>query len=218
MFKKIHSSSMPPASQPAHLHLQNDPIAQQTDWGPAKSGGANFKTHKLQRLSDTRYQFRASALALIFYLIFIVVGIGALILAASGELADEGPVAIGIVSIIGLTFTTAGGAMLHFGSMPINIDTKHQAFWRGKKDPSQVFDKTKLKDYAAFSDIHAIQLVSEYCTGSKNNGSYYSYEINLVLTNSERINVIDHGNKNVVVDDACKLAEFTGKPLWNMIS
>ena len=37
-----------------------DSIAMQTDWSPAKSGGANFRTHKLVEINSSRLEFRAS--------------------------------------------------------------------------------------------------------------------------------------------------------------
>ncbi len=47
------------------------------------------------------------------------------------------------------------------------------------------------------------------------NGSYYSYEINLVLHNASRVNVIDHGNHQAVIEDAETLAQALGVPLWD---
>ncbi|RWX50781.1 hypothetical protein VU01_12641, partial [Candidatus Electrothrix marina] len=50
---------------------------------------------------------------------------------------------------------------------------------------------------------------------SGNKSSYCSYEINLVLQDGSRINVVDHGKKNRIREDAHALAEFLGKPLWD---
>ncbi len=57
-----------------------DPVAMQTDWTPAKKkGGASFKTHKLVEPNSDRLEFRVSTQAKLFYLTFLVVGVGALI-------------------------------------------------------------------------------------------------------------------------------------------
>lgn len=37
-----------------------DPIALQTEWLPLKQGGANFGTHRMVKVSNTRYEFCAS--------------------------------------------------------------------------------------------------------------------------------------------------------------
>lgn len=64
-------------------------------------------------------------------------------------------------------------------------------------------------------DICAIQLISEYCSGD--DSSYYSYELNLVLKDASRINVIDHGNKTRILEDTQILADFLDVPVWNAI-
>ena len=66
---------------------------------------------------------------------------------------------------------------------------------------------------APLSSIHALQLLSEFISGSKN--SYYSYELNLVLHDGSRINVVDHGNLERLRSDASTLSQFLGKPVWD---
>jgi hypothetical protein len=53
----------------------------------------------------------------------------------------------------------------------------------------------------------------EYVTGNKS--SYYSYELNLVLDDGRRINVIDHGNLDRLRSDAQPLSRFLDKPVWD---
>jgi hypothetical protein len=65
----------------------------------------------------------------------------------------------------------------------------------------------------ALGEIHALQLISEHCTSD--NSSYYSYELNLVLADGRRINVVDHGNRATLYSDADSLAAFLGVPIWD---
>jgi len=81
--------------------------------------------------------------------------------------------------------------------------------------PDQVFNKDLIKHLAPLDQVHALQLVSEYCSGNKS--SYYSYELNLVLKDGRRVNVIDHGNINRIRQDAQTLSNFLGKPVWNAL-
>ena len=53
-------------------------------------------------------------------------------------------------------------------------------------------------------------MVSEYCSGET---SFYSYELNLVLADGSRVNVVDHGNLPRIRRDAAMLAGFLGVPL-----
>ena len=78
-----------------------------------------------------------------------------------------------------------------------------------------VYDKEELKAFIKLEDIHAIQLISEYISGEKS--SYYSYELNLVLKDAGRINVIDHGNDGVIINNAKILSRFLDVPVWDAI-
>jgi hypothetical protein len=57
--------------------------------------------------------------------------------------------------------------------------------------------------------------LTEYVSGNKS--SYYSYELNLVLDDGSRINVVDHGNLERLRSDAQTLSQFLGKPVWDAI-
>jgi hypothetical protein len=58
-------------------------------------------------------------------------------------------------------------------------------------------------------------VIAERVSGNKS--SYLSYELNLVLSDGRRINVIDHGDKIKILVDAHDLAEFLDIPIWNTI-
>jgi hypothetical protein len=117
--------------------------------------------------------------------------------------------------LIGLVFAGVGGGLLYFGTAPIVFDKRERYFWKGRKGPRDVFNPKSLKNLVEIGQIHALQLISEYCRGDKS--SYYSYELNLVLEDGKRINVVDHGNLDKVRDQAATLAEFLGRPVWDAI-
>ena len=196
----------------------DDPIAMQTDWTPTKGGGASFQTHKLVTINTHRMEFRASIGAKLFYLIFLLVGMGVLISVSFSKFSSETlsfDMETFMPLLFGLIFASAGGSMLYFGTAPIVFDKRKGFFWKGRKAPDQVFNKSSLKHFSDLEQIHALQLVSEYCRGDKR--SYYSYELNLVLGNGQRINVVDHGNQNKLRSDASSLSSFLEKPVWNAI-
>lgn len=196
----------------------NDQVALQTDWTPAKGGGASFRTHRLVVLSSDRREFRASFGAKLFYLVFLLVGLGVMIAFSYSNLSSGEFVlnaALFMPVLIGLIFSGVGGAMFYFGTAPIVFDKRKGYFWKGRKVPDEVFDKSSIKHFTKLERVHAIQLISEYCRGNKS--SYYSYELNLVLEDGQRINVVDHGNENRLREDAGNLSDFLGKPVWNAI-
>ena len=64
-------------------------------------------------------------------------------------------------------------------------------------------------------NIRAIQLVREYIRGNRN--SYYSYELNLVCSSGDRINIVDHGSLRAIREDAEMLANYLSVPVWDAI-
>ncbi len=196
----------------------NDPIAEKTQWSPAKGGGANFKTHNLVNVDYSRIEFRSSVGAKLFYLVFLLVGLGVMIGISVSKISD-GTFGLNAETLLmlafGLVFASVGGGLLYYGSAPVVFDKKAGYFWKGRKSPREVFNKSSIKHLAKLEDVHAIQLISEYVRGNKS--SYHSYEFNLVLKDASRINVIDHGNKKSIRENAETLSAFLNKPIWDAI-
>ena len=115
--------------------------------------------------------------------------------------------------LIGGVFATVGGCLLYFGTKPIVFDKVRGVFWKGRKKPGEVFDRRSLKNFTGLEVVHALQIISEYCRGSKS--SYYSYELNLVLKDGKRINVVDHGSIRKLREDAEILSKFLSIPVWD---
>jgi hypothetical protein len=194
----------------------DDPIAAQTKWTPARRGGSSFCTRKLIQKSFHRYKFRPAIGAIIFYLIFLIIGLGLLaaslkapFLPESIKMNDGSPITL----IIGGVFALIGAGMFYFGTKPIIFDKQQGYFYKGRHAPSVTSYNVRGKNHISLNQIHAIQLISEFCRGNKS--SYYSYELNLVLQDASRMNVVDHGKLSRIQKDAQKLAEFLGVPLWD---
>ena len=195
-----------------------DPVAKQTNWMPAKRGGANFRTRKLVMVTPNRIEFRASLAAKIFFGSFLLGGmgfaVGVPVFHSSTGTFPLNPDTL-VPLFAGIAFAVVGGFLLYFGTAPIVFDKTRGFFWKGRKTRDGVFHSDSVTHFAGLEDIHALQLISEYCRGSKR--SYYSYELNLVLRNGRRINVMDHGDSEKLREDAKTLSQFLEKPLWDAI-
>jgi hypothetical protein len=193
-----------------------DPVAEKAQWHPIKSGGSNFCTRKLKVIEYQRAEFRPTVGAFLFYIVFIVMGMGALIVFPAADFFDSDlsdSLAFFIPIIVGGVFVVVGTLGVINGTTPIVFDRLGGYFYRGRKNPLHVADKTGLKNFVEIGRIHALQIVSEYCRSDKS--SYYSYELNLVIDDGERINVIDHGNLTRIRGDAATLATFLGVSVWD---
>ncbi|HEX5791402.1 MAG TPA: hypothetical protein VFY13_09610, partial [Luteolibacter sp.] len=75
LIEKLGSRVVVNAFDPASLQ---DPVALLTEWKPAKGGGTNFRTHRLDRSNPQRLEFRCTIGMMLFAGAFFAVGIVAL--------------------------------------------------------------------------------------------------------------------------------------------
>ena len=193
-----------------------DPLALRIDWSPAASGGASFRTHRLVQTSAHRIEFAPTVGAKLFYLLFLVIGSGLLVFQANQIRMGQGGITeqeTFVPVLVGAVFAVAGACMYWFGTTPRVFDRTRAFFWRGRKGPEMMGAGGGSDSSVPLSSIHALQLLSEYVTGNKS--SYYSYELNLVLDDGSRINVVDHGNLDRLRSDAETLSRFLDKPVWD---
>ncbi len=145
---------------------------------------------------------------------------------------------------LGLVFMIVGGSVFYFCSAPIVFDRRRGFFWNVRKSPelmcekrnskqvaepenvhtsedSWIYGKARntLKHFAELEKVHALQIIAEKCSTKGERGRsgtpYHSYELNLVLEDSKRINVVDHGDQDSLRKDAGTLAAFLDKPIWD---
>ncbi len=197
----------------ALLAQLDDPIAAETDWSAAASGGTNFRTHRLVQLSPVRAEFRLAFGAMLFCWIFCVLGLGAIGFGLATLLGaiPKGP-PWWLITPIGLVFASVGVGMWWSMARPRVFDMQDLWYWRGKR-PTDRDAVEACKHAAPLDRVHAIQIISEHCRG--NDSSYYSYEVNLVLHDGSRVNVIDHGSLKHIRKDAQTIADLIGVPVWD---
>ncbi len=191
-----------------------DPVAGETQWTSMARVGTNFCTHKLVAVSMNRMEFRATIGALLFAGAFVLGGIGALafLVGALGKGTDDWTL-IPFLGGFALVFGGGGVWMLRRSTSPIVFDNRAGYFWRGRRSP-ELKAPTDDDDSAVSLDrIHALQIISQYCSGSES--SYYTYELNLVLNDGRRLHVLGHGKAHKLYADADELAEFLDVPVWD---
>ncbi|AQT67233.1 hypothetical protein STSP2_00376 [Anaerohalosphaera lusitana] len=193
----------------------NDPVAMHTKWTPAKGGGTNMCTHRLTTIGPNRVEIKSTIGVKIFAAIFLIIGLA---VGIGVGIAGDGEERL-FALILGGIFALTGAALLYYYSRPIVFDKTVGWFYKGKKAGPDLLRSSAEppKDAARLSDIHALQIISEYCTsrGKNHTTHYYSYELNIVQKDGRRINVVDHGKLDKLTDDANALAAFLGVPLWN---
>ncbi len=193
-----------------------DPLALETSWHPAAPGGASFGTHRLKQTSAHRVEFAPTVAWKLFSLVFFLAGSGVLVFHLDRFDLDQVVLSnqrTFVPLIVGAVFSVVAVCMWWFGSTPRVFDQARAMFWRGRKQPARMSPGEQKGSSTPLSAIHALQLISEYVSGNKS--SYYSYELNLVLGDGNRVNVVDHGNLEHLRADAQTLARFLDKPIWD---
>ncbi|MET1257567.1 hypothetical protein [Aliikangiella maris] len=190
-----------------------DPVAQRTSWEPANRGGANFKAQQMIE-ENQKIIIKKSVGAIIFYLVFAIPGALAVVILAP-YLFISGEIVPGIFAIVwGAIFGGAGFLML-LGDKNMTFDKAKGVYFRGQPRNEMITEDKSVQ--GSLKDIYAIQLISERIRSTSSQGgssTYTSYELNLVLRDGSRVNVMDHG-KEVAIDDAAKaLAKFLNVPVW----
>ena len=192
---------------------QDDSFAQTIDWSPCKKGGASYKSRDLVETRLERLEYKPVFIAKLIPGIFLLNGF----CIAFGSLAFPALVQGGnLVPILFGSFTFGLGFFAwRWMNYPIYFDLQ-------RKFASIGYQEEKVR----FDDIYAIQLIPETVTqSSRSHGrrrtrryrSYRSYELNLVLKNSQRVNVVDHGKLDAIRQDAQLLAKLIEVPVWDGI-
>jgi hypothetical protein len=121
----------------------------------------------------------------------------------------------------GIGFSALGWLLVHFALTPVVFDKSSGNFWQGRKKPEQVPGKPPAKCAGRIDDIYALQLILTYLImespdSAKDSHTYPQYQINLVMKNGTRINVVNYSNSSDMPSkNARALSMFLGKPLWD---
>lgn len=216
-FKELIEAAKRKAVSSVDPEIFNHPIAQRTEWFPLKGGGANFQTHRLDSSNPDVLIFKATMGAQLFCGLFAVIGLLAMVIPTVFFISDgmRDWTLLIFALLFGGIFLTVGLVMLYLFALPRVFDTFYGCYYQGWQKPQHTMTMGRSKKHAIthLNDIEAVQVLRESVRSK--NGSYYSYEINLVLEDASRINVIDHGKHQAVIEDAETLAQALGVPLWD---
>ncbi|WP_179347878.1 hypothetical protein [Winogradskyella pacifica] len=182
---------------------------------PFKPGGASFKTNVLIQASPSKLTYKPSIGAALFSFIFLAVGLGVLFYALFPLFQShiESVSISWILVLFGLIFFGAGAFMFY---KPRVFDKQQGLYYTTYAFKGYQSKRKLSKDYLSLQSIIAIQIIGEHV--KSDDGSYKSFELNLVLEDASRRNVVDHGNLKAIINDAEMLSEFLNIPIWHASS
>ena len=191
----------------------SDPLAQKTSWQPLQKGGINFCSHGLRQKDSLFLEFKTTLVMKIFCSFFILFGLFFSFLPVAVTMGRNHSFPVFLLGhvLFGLIFAGVGAGILYRAEQPIVFDKRRGMFCKGRGTSNA---SPGLRNCTDLARIRGLQILSEYCRGNKS--SYYSYELNLVLDDASRVNVVDHGDLKRLRKDALVLGEFLGVPVWDM--
>jgi hypothetical protein len=196
----------------------NDPVAMQTQWKMiSRLHSGLLRDHNLVKINNFKMEFKATIgcrllfliplIFLIFFTIYFLVNL-------SSELSPHQFIVYMVVFLLSLAFMIAIGCIFYLITMPVVFDMRIRAFWKGRKTAAIIGNIEGVKHFTKYDDIHALQLLSKYSYGKT---SGYNYELNVVLKNGNRINLVSYRGEEEIEEDCQVLSKFLDKPVWNAI-
>lgn len=176
--------------------------AAEPSWAPLKSGGANFKTAQLRERTGGRIVVERSTGMWAFGLVFALPGLAAVLIWLPMALW-RGELGLALFALLwGAGFSAAGVFMLN--DRKLVFDRARGEYRFGKRPFFPLPADREIR--GPLNEIRALQVLVEHI--SSDDSDYDSYEINLVLKDGSRLNVMDHGNSDAIEDAAARLARF----------
>lgn len=191
-----------------------DPLATKIDWIPVtKNKGANFASHQLKKISPDIMKFVPTWMTYILSGTLIIMGFGAMMIMYYTAKWILPPWLIALAVVI------AGCIALYMMTIPIVFDKTTGVFLKGRRQAAELTNLVRGKKTAKLEDVRALQIlarqVMDYDSDTRMNRSYFTYELNLVMKDTNRLNVVTIGNIAKLREDAEVLAEFLDKPVWD---
>ncbi len=155
----------------------------------------NFDHRQLHIANSDLATFKPTRAAFAFGSAFVLVGIAIAVLMLA--LAPKAP----WFNPFGAVFVAIGLIFLYLANRKISFDHFSGTYRKGWNKPLLILM------------IQSLQLLPEMVSSKKHH--YICYQLNLVLPDGARQNIVTYTNKKKAAQDAKKLAHFLGIELWN---
>lgn len=170
-------------------------------------GGASFETHIAKETNEV-FKFLPSTKFALYTLMYLSLALACYFFGMQLWPIDNGLSVIGFL-LLGASLVFAFAFVYFLKDFFIrNVFSKKLGyFYRG-----YINIRFLRNNKVSLDDIVAIQILGEIT--SEQIVPFNSFELNLVLKNSERIHVIDHANLKSIIEDSNKLSKFLNVPIW----
>jgi hypothetical protein len=186
----------------------DDPVATKTEWELADSDATSPSMYKLDKTDLNRIEFRMKSKGFGIFLVVmgIFLGLIPVIKYPTGKILFGNTEIWLLIVCFGCI---VAGLLFYFGAIHIVFDKYKGAFWKG-----WTIGKWKKVDKSfRLADIHAFQIIDEWC--QEEGSSFMIYQLNIVLKDSCRFNVFEDKNRKKILVAADAISKFLSKPVWD---
>ena len=201
----------------------DDPVALRTGWVPLSPGGSRHTTKLLRQIAPQVLSFQPTAFShyqsLVHFLALLAFGNALIVSLLCNELNLNRPGEWWVISalvqiLVGcvVTLIMLNRAVVVDGNIAeVQLGLPKLRWYKPFPWLRKLFCRS-----VPFTDIHSIQLLDEEVRPQRE-PMFWSYELNLVLRDGKRINLIDHRNQREICWDAGDLSRMLDVPIWDFI-
>jgi hypothetical protein len=197
----------------------NDTLASEVSWTPLTDGGFSMKTHQIFEGNYNRIEFRItkSLLALCFALFIIGGGLFYALQFSTAfysfHFSDYTNYFLKTASF--LVFFGSIGCYFYYNTPKVFDKNLGIYFWG--KEPTDIPAENN-ENSIFLKDIHAIQIIKfvQLDDDWKKSKVIDTFELNLIMKNLQRINVLAHSDLKEIKGSAKKISELLRIPIWDV--
>lgn len=214
ILKLLKRSSMHNDTRLSFHHIE-DPYARDIEWTTISKKRNKKPWRKLVKLNFRRIEYQQTWEAYLLEYWFFPIIVFFIYLSWESTIIElGGQFKMGTVIVSLLSFVAA---LLYHSMKPKIFDKNFGYYWHSYKKPRFSLFNPSDK-HIKLNEIHAIQLIPRYNEPPKGGGwSYYNFELNIILLDKRRMNVICHKDLRQIRQDATILSDFLDVPIWDAI-
>jgi hypothetical protein len=199
----LHACCMASGALPwGSMHEEPPP---DLDWSPLVPGGSVDRTHRVLAPKATRLELHPAVGILMLIGLSVALAAGGFSLMLWALVTIEEPIGKAMFGGLGLFM----GLIFTVGAVVLRRRVDNRMFF--DKELGH-YGETRGADTVPLPSIRGLQLTPERVVETE--GYHDVYELNLVLADGRRVNVLDHGDLANLHRDATRIAAFLGVPLW----
>ncbi len=201
-----HLETSPTKTKSITLAKDTDLVAKKVSWKPANPGGTKFKITEMVS-EEGKLKVKLSRGVIIFGYVLLCGGILTLTIFSSA-IYDQAR-AYFLVTLVHGGVSTFIGCYLIYQKKLHTFDKIAGKYYKGEYS-NQAMDESE-SEAGYIDNIHSIQLIREHVAAKET--TYYSYELNIVLKDASRINIMDHSHLKNIKKSAEMLSAYIGVPI-----